>query len=137
MVVVTSLIAFAVLLGMLLLFRRNTRKKATRPKYEQHKKQASVKNTRFHAVSIRFATDACEAAKNLESRRFLSSVAPRIPLPDCDAAECKCRFKHHTDRRAGNDRRDAWGRGFAGPLTGQYPKEQRKGGDRRGNTPGE
>jgi len=131
--VVTSFIAIAILLGLLLFVRRNARKENVRP--DEHKKAATVKNTQFHAVSIRFAPDACEAAKKMEGRRFLSTAAPKIPLPDCDAAECKCRFKHHQDRRAGNDRRNAWGQGFGAASTGQYPKEQRKGGDRRHKSP--
>mgnify|MGYP001319407103 CR=1 FL=1 len=137
MAVVTSLIAVAVLLGVLILVRRNIRKESTRPKPDQHNKNTTERNTRFHAVSIRFAPCACEAAKHIEGQRFLSAAAPRFPLPECDAAQCKCRFKHHTDRRTGNDRRDAWGQSFSYPSTGQYPKEQRKGSDRRGRRPGE
>ena len=135
--VVTSLIAVAVLLGALVFVRRKTKKESTRPRPTRHQKKTTARNTRFHAVSVHYAPDACEAVKNLEGRRFLSSAAPRIPLPECDAIQCKCRFKHHTDRRTGNDRRDAWGRSFSYPSTGQYPKEQRKGSDRRGRTPGE
>ena len=131
--VVTSFIAIAVLLGLLLFVRRNARKENVRP--DEYKKAATVKNTQFHAVSIRFAPGACEAARKMEGRRFLSNAAPKIPLPECDAAECKCRFKHHQDRRAGNDRRNAWGQGFGAASTGQYPKEQRKGSDRRDNSP--
>jgi len=131
--VVTSLIAIAVLLGLLLFVRRNAKKDNVRP-YER-KKAATVEDTRFHAVSIRFAPNACEAAKKMEGRRFLSTAAPRIPLPECDALECKCRFRHHKDRRARDDRRNAWGQGFGGGSTGQYPKEQRKGRDRRSHSP--
>ena len=127
--VITSLIAVAVLLALLLFVRRNARKESTRP--DEHRKKATVKNTRFHAVSIRFADDACDGARKREGRRFLSSAAPKIPLPDCDATNCKCRFKHHQDRRKGDDRRNAWGQGFGSASTGQYPKEQRKGSDRR------
>ncbi|MDH3439838.1 MAG: hypothetical protein OEM63_03730 [Gammaproteobacteria bacterium] len=128
--VVTSLIAIAVLLGLLLFVRRNARKENVRP--DERKKAPAVKSTRFHAVSIRFAPNACEAAKKMEGRRFLSSAAPRIPLPECDALECKCRFRHHKDRRARDDRRNAWGQGFGG-STGKYPREQRRGGERRKN----
>jgi hypothetical protein len=133
--VVTSLIAIAVLLGLLLFVRRNAKKENVRP--DELTKTTTLKNTKFHAVSIRFAPNACAAAKNMEGRRFLSSAAPKIPLPECDATECKCRFKHHQDRRAGDDRRNAWGQGFGSAATGQYPKEQRKGRDRRDNSPEE
>lgn len=133
--VVTSLIAIAVLLGLLLFVRRNAKKDNVRP--DERRKTATVENTKFHAVSIRFSPNACAAAKSMEGRRFLSSAAPKIPLPECDATECNCRFKHHKDRRARDDRRNAWGQGFGSGSTGQYPKEQRKGGDRRDNSPDE
>jgi hypothetical protein len=67
----------------------------------------------------------------MQGRRFLSSAAPRIPLPDCDVMECKCRFAHHEDRRKGDDRRNPWGQGFGSGSTGTYKNEQRKGRDRR------
>ncbi len=86
--------------------------------------------TAFHAVSIKFASSACSAAKSLKGKRYLSSAAPRIPLPECDVLECTCRFVHHKDRRDGDDRRNSYSRGFAGE-TGKHPVEQRKRPDRR------
>lgn len=89
----------------------------------------------FHAVSIQFADSACDAAKNMEGRRFLAGAAPRIPLPGCDVLECKCRFVHHQDRRSGTERRGHYvpnSPGSAGPYSG---KERRYRGDRRGNEP--
>ena len=62
----------------------------------------------FHAVSIRPGVFACNAARELEGQRFLSGSAPRIPLPGCDASDCSCRFSHHADRRAGDDRRSLY-----------------------------
>ncbi len=60
------------------------------------------KTSKFHAVSILFEPDACAAAKEMAGRRFLSSAAPKLPLPGCDAPSCKCHFKHHDDRRSGS-----------------------------------
>ena len=133
--VVTSLMGVLVLLVLLWFVRRSAKKENVRP--DEHRKAATVKNTKFHAVSIRFAPNACAAAKAMEGRRFLSSAAPKIPLPDCDAEVCECKFKHHADRRARRDRRNAWGHGLIGSSTGSYPKEQRKGGDRRKEEPDE
>lgn len=65
-------------------------------------------NHDFHAVSIRPGVFACKAARDLQGQRFLSGSAPRIPLPDCDASDCTCRFSHHADRRAGEDRRSLY-----------------------------
>ncbi|MEX2496282.1 MAG: hypothetical protein WD448_09350 [Woeseia sp.] len=59
----------------------------------------------YHAVSIQPGEKACKAARSIEGQRFLSSEAPRIPLPNCDAVDCSCRFAHHEDRRADESRR--------------------------------
>ena len=84
----------------------------------------------FHAVSIRPGTFACKAARELEGERFLSGTAPRIPLPDCDASDCSCRFAHHDDRRRSDDRRSPFP-----PIIGLDPgstgQDQRSDSDRR------
>ncbi|HWM29280.1 MAG TPA: hypothetical protein VNQ14_12535 [Woeseiaceae bacterium] len=87
----------------------------------------------FHAVSIRPGAFACKAARELEGERFLSGTAPRIPLPDCDASDCSCRFAHHDDRRAGDDRRSPFPPtiGLDAGSTGQ---DQRSDSDRRRKT---
>ena len=131
--VVTSLIAIVILLGLLLFVRRHSKPENARP--VERRKVSTAQTTKFHAVSLRFAPNACAAAKEMEGRRFLSTAAPKIPLPDCDASECTCKFKHHKDRRKGDDRRNAWGQGFGSGSTGQYPKEKRKGRDRRDKSP--
>jgi hypothetical protein len=87
-------------------------------------------SSEFHAVSIRFLSSACSAAKSLEGKRFLSSAAPRIPLAECDVLECKCRFVHYSDRREGDDRRNPYSPGIAGE-TGKHPQEQRRRPERR------
>ncbi|MEX2258404.1 MAG: hypothetical protein WD672_06825 [Woeseia sp.] len=69
---------------------------------------------RFHAVSIRFGASPCNKARHLHGQRFLSEAAPRLPMDGCDAANCDCRFVHHADRRAGDDRRSPFQRGFGG-----------------------
>lgn len=84
----------------------------------------------FHAVSIRPGVFACTAARELEGQRFLSGSAPRIPLPGCDAADCTCRFAHHSDRRAGDDRRTPYPSSI-GLDPGAIGGEQRSEPDRR------
>jgi len=59
----------------------------------------------YHAVSIQAGTKSCAAAKEIEIRRFLSSVAPMLPLKGCTQAHCQCRYLHHGDRRTFRDRR--------------------------------
>ena len=84
----------------------------------------------FHAVSIRPGVFACEAARGLEGQRFLAGSAPRIPLPDCDASDCTCRFAHHKDRRDGDERRTPYPSSI-GLSPGAIGEEQRNEEDRR------
>jgi hypothetical protein len=86
---------------------------------------------RYHAVSIKYDRNACEAAKAMSGRRFLSAGAPRLPLPDCDVSECNCRFTHHKDRRSGSDRRSPFAATGFGGGTGSFEKERREKAGRR------
>ena len=64
---------------------------------------------KYHSVAIDYRASACEAAKLLSEKRYLSAEAPKLPLADCDAKACKCRYVHFDDRRSGEDRRDSFG----------------------------
>ena len=59
----------------------------------------------YHGVSIMPEKNCCSGARNLGERRYLAREAPRLPLPDCDAAMCHCRYSHFDDRREGDRRR--------------------------------
>ncbi len=83
-------------------------------------------STQYHAVSIKFDEGACGAAKAMSGRRFLASAAPRLPLPECDALECTCRFTHHSDRRSGRDRRSPFVAAGLGGGSGSFKKERRE-----------
>ena len=120
------------LLVLWLVLRRRQAKPADAPKPAARLSRAT---TAYHAVSIKFDSRACAAAKDLEGRRFLSAAAPRLPLPDCDATECNCRFAHHDDRRSGKDRRSPFGPSRFGAATGNYQIEKRQGTDRRRKDP--
>ena len=87
--------------------------------------------TEFHSVSIRLSKNACAAAEDLSGRRFLATTAPSLPLPECDADDCTCRFEHHKDRRSGKDRRNPFSPGVLGSGTSAGQSEQRDGDDRR------
>lgn len=91
-------------------------------------------HSQFHAVSIKFSGNACEAARAMQGKRFLSSAAPRIPLPECNVLECKCRFVHFKDRRNSDDRRGS-SLGSNTGNTGEHAEEQRQGQDRRTDPP--
>ena len=120
------IIAGVLLLAVLLLRRRNTQKKEQAPKAASR-----PQNTANHAVSIKLGDQACEAARAMSGRRFLSNAAPRLPLADCNAAQCHCRFMHHNDRRGGKDRRSPFAASGFGGGTGSFEKERRERPDRR------
>jgi hypothetical protein len=76
------------------------------------------KRTRWYAVSVVIDSEACSAVRALRGTRWLSSEAPRFPVPECDAFSCGCRYKHYNDRRGKAQRyRDREGRpsAYAGP----------------------
>ena len=93
--------------------------------------RASSSDAAYHAVSIKFSSNACTAAREMENRRFLSSAAPKLPLADCNVLECRCRFVHHKDRRGRKDRRSPFGPAGFGGASGSHEVEQRQGKDRR------
>lgn len=86
----------------------------------------------FHAVSISIEQSGCAAAKAMTGRRFLSNAAPQLPLPECDALECRCIFTHHADRRDRKDRRSPFATaGYGTGTTGSHERERRARQDRR------
>ena len=64
----------------------------------------------YHAVSIRCASSACQAAKDAAGERHLSAEAPLLPLKQCDRPDqCTCRYQHFDDRRGDSRRRSDQG----------------------------
>jgi hypothetical protein len=55
----------------------------------------------YRATSIVYRAGACDAVKAIAGKRFLDvdRVTPSSPLPDCNAANCECKYTHHEDRR--------------------------------------
>ena len=103
---------------------------------DEGRSHPSQQRSQYHAVSLKLSSGACNAAKALEGKRFLSDAAPRIPLADCDAESCDCRFVHHKDRRSGEDRRYPLVQLFgSGPEFGQNGEERRTRRERRSNPP--
>lgn len=85
----------------------------------------------FHAIAIKYSENACDAAKAMTGRRFLSNAAPHLPLPECDFLECQCKFAHYDDRRKGRDRRSPFAPGGQTGATGSFQRERREKKDRR------
>ena len=131
--IAASIVAVIILILLFLLYRRTQATTTKRPPLPSRPGKAKP-DSQFHAVSLKFPASACDAAKAMEGKRFLSSAAPRIPLAECDSLECKCRFIHHKDRRESDDRRNPYRATIAGD-TGEHKREQRHRGERRGDDP--
>lgn len=131
--IAVSLVAIVILTLLVLLFRRTLATTNERPPLPLRPREPEP-DSKYHAVSLEFSGNACEAATAMKGKRILSSTAPRIPLPECAAAECKCRFIHHNDRRQASDRRSPYRQSITGD-TGEYRKERRHRGDRRNDDP--
>jgi hypothetical protein len=83
----------------------------------------------FASVEIRPGGGACEAARALKGKRFLSTQAPALPLSGCTATRCGCNFVKLSDRRT-DDRRF----GHHGLKAALFLNaERRKPTDRRGD----
>lgn len=134
MAITVSIILVLILGAAFFLSRRRAENAPETPLSHGHSSKNETANE-YHAVSLKSLTSACAAAKALQGERFLSSSAPKLPLSECDAATCKCRFVHHSDRRSGEDRRDVYGSALGGGGTGQFKKEQRNQGERRDDPP--
>ena len=85
--------------------------------------------TPFAAVEIACTSGACVAVQKVKGKRLLTNEAPFLPLADCDdPLFCRCRYRHHADRRAG-PRRKAEGALPSGPV--RMGAERRMQTDRR------
>ena len=124
-----TILAAAVVLLVLWLFVRRRGQTQAPPEPANPKREA---DTTYHAVSLKIdAQHACDAAREMTGRRFLSNAAPRLPLAGCNALECRCRFTHHKDRRTGKDRRSPFvTSGYSG-TSGSFKTERRERRDRR------
>ncbi len=125
----TTAIVIILILAVIFFVVRN-KGSGSKPQSPAARSVKATATSEFHAVSIKFHSGACSAAKSLDGKRFLSSAAPRIPLAECDVLECKCRFVHHSDRRESDDRRNPYRAGIAGE-TGKHPQEKRRRPERR------
>jgi hypothetical protein len=56
----------------------------------------------WHAVEVRVGLLACPACKATAGVRYLSTMAPALPVAGCrHPQECRAVYVHHDDRRAG------------------------------------
>jgi len=131
------LIAAVVLVIVVMLLRRqssagqtgNKRISAKTTTGTSGKKSASRSAPRpakpFRSTSIKCGPGACEAARALAGQRLLIDQVPRLPLADCTAEKCDCRYTHHEDRREPRGERRALA-GLSTELYAQSGKEERR-----------
>jgi hypothetical protein len=88
--------------------------------------EATSPSNRFHAVTIHMPADACPAVRMFESNKFLAKEAPRLPLENCTAPRCQCRYEHYDDRRTDERRESSEAKKFEGAQRREV-KDRRKG----------
>jgi hypothetical protein len=93
--------------------------------------QRQLSQPKFHAVEIVSPGACCQAARQAREVRFLSSEGPpALPLAACDIpSACRCRYRHHEDRRAFQRRASDQVWGSASPVSAD--RERRRVGGRR------
>ena len=91
----------------------------------------SAAQSKFHAVEIVSPGACCQAARQARELRFLSKEGPpTLPLAACDIpGACRCRYRHHDDRRAFQRRASDQVWGSASPVAAE--RERRRPGGRR------
>jgi len=104
----TTTYIYAVILAIILTlmfvkFLRYHAKKQLKEKLDISTTQ--LRKPAFRCVEIKTDGRACEHVQSLKNKRILVEFAPLIPLNNCDATECNCRYVRYNDRRSGIDRR--------------------------------
>ncbi len=90
---------------ILLLWRRYTQSASNATVAEKRKPSAKTSadfgETNFRATVIVPGREACDAAKLLADKPFLVAEhsTPPLPLPNCTAPRCRCKYEHREDRR--------------------------------------
>lgn len=85
-------IVIAIAIVLVFLFAK--KQKAATPKSSPIKKSSP-----YRSVAVCCDEFACDGAKALSGKRFLISDTPLLPLLDCTAKKCDCKYSHHPDRR--------------------------------------
>lgn len=85
-------------------------------------------NKPYAAVKVKSGLDACKAAIDLRDQVMLAKDAPSLPMPECDAQQCDCRYVHFDDRRTGDRRSPLLN---SDSFIGNATRDELRGGDRR------
>lgn len=76
------------------------------------------------------AEGCCKAATEIAGRRYLSNEVPRLPLDQCDAANCLCTYQLYDDRRMDARRASDIGYDIASELRNTENRRTDSGGRR-------
>jgi hypothetical protein len=97
------LMALAGIVVLLFLRRRktNSNKGSKRTSGKGKKASTPTQSKPFRATTIVPGAMACDAAVALAEKPFLDSnrATPPLPLPNCTAPHCRCKYVHRDDRR--------------------------------------
>lgn len=100
-------------------------------------KSSPQRHSPYRATSIISNDGACDAVKSIGDKRFLDveRIIPTLPLPDCNAHKCDCRYEHHEDRRVfDQDRRNPPGlKSQLYDISDQQNKREKNRGRRKGD----
>ena len=98
---VTTIVLLSLIAAFLML--RSKRDTPTRKK----KVETQVQPKKLYSsAAIMHGDCACSAVKKMGKHRFLASEVPIIPVPDCTAKSCTCKYARYNDRRNMDTRRD-------------------------------
>ncbi len=97
----SAILITAMILGTFVFFRLRLASPTSRNARRRNRRTGFGVPDPFHAVSIEPAEEGCPAVESLKLQRFLSEEAPGLPLADCGAVDCACKYVHHADRRSG------------------------------------
>ena len=61
----------------------------------------------YHCVACKCSEDDCAGVAGLKDKLFLVGDDHRLPVPECTAVRCRCRYVHYPDRRRFDDDRRA------------------------------
>jgi hypothetical protein len=121
LVIVAGVIVILLIALLLLIARMSaTKKPPRRARKPSPRPEREIRpSARWRAVRIAPGLICCAAVREHDEQVFLSSESPVLPIDGCDVADCRCRYIHLEDRRAGGDRR-----AHLGELGGFLPFNQ-------------
>jgi len=115
--------ALIVVLIVAAAFLLRSSKTSTRSKPDD--RRPGARSSRYHGVSCHPPLQSCDAAVEIAGTRFLVVDAPQLPLSDCTARQCRCKYQHHEDRRSEDaDRRVPFG--LRNDLFGALQQQERR-----------